>query len=55
MINQLDLLNQLFNEVIIPWAVYQEIVIAGDNKPGGKRTQKCQLDSSSRSCIIISS
>ena len=36
LINQLDLLNQLFNEVIIPWAVYQEIVIAGDNKPGAK-------------------
>ncbi|WP_043997356.1 MULTISPECIES: nucleotide-binding protein [Microcystis] len=36
LINQLDILNQLFNEVIIPWAVYQEIVIAGDNKPGAK-------------------
>ncbi|MDB9391848.1 hypothetical protein PN432_13115 [Microcystis aeruginosa CS-579] len=36
LINQLDLLNQLFNEVIIPWAVYQEIVIAGDNKLGAK-------------------
>ena len=36
LINQLDLLNQLFHEVIISWAVYQEIVIAGDNKPGAK-------------------
>ena len=36
LINQLDLLNQLFDQVIIPLAVYQEIVITGDDKPGAK-------------------
>ncbi|MFM7477373.1 MAG: DUF3368 domain-containing protein, partial [Microcystis aeruginosa] len=36
LINQLDLLNQLFYEVIITLAVYQEIVITGNDKPGAK-------------------
>lgn len=34
LINQLELLNQLFDEVIIPAAVYQEVVISGATKPG---------------------
>ncbi len=34
LINQLELLNQLFDEVIIPDAVYQEIVLSGASKPG---------------------
>ena len=34
LINQLELLNQLFDEVIIPDAVYQEVVISGASKPG---------------------
>ena len=33
-IDRLELLNQLFDEVIIPSAVYQEVVISGANKPG---------------------
>jgi predicted nucleic acid-binding protein len=33
-INQLELLNQLFNEVITPQAVYEEVVIKGANKIG---------------------
>ena len=32
LINQLGLLNQLFDEVIIPDAVYQEVVISGASK-----------------------
>jgi len=34
LINQLELLNQLFDEVIIPAAVYQEVAISGTSKPG---------------------
>ena len=34
LINQLELLNQLFDEVIIPAAVYQEVALSGDSKPG---------------------
>jgi predicted nucleic acid-binding protein len=34
MIGRLDLLHQLYNEVIIPAAVYQEIVVQGAGKPG---------------------
>ena len=33
-INQLELLNNLFDEVIIPNAVYEEVVIKGINKIG---------------------
>ena len=34
LINQLELLNHLFDEVIIPSGVYQEVVIEGVSKPG---------------------
>ena len=34
LINQLELLNQLFDEVIIPDGVYQEVAISGASKPG---------------------
>lgn len=33
-INQLELLHQLFEEVIIPYAVYEEVVIKGAKKTG---------------------
>ncbi len=36
MINQLDLLNQLCDQVIIPLAVYQKIVITRNDKLGAK-------------------
>lgn len=35
-INQLNLLNELFSEVIIPQSVYNEVVIQGQNKFGTK-------------------
>ena len=38
-INQLELLNQLFNEVIIPHVVYEEVVIKGANKTGAINLQ----------------
>lgn len=39
-INQLELLNQLFNEVIIPDAVYEEVVIKGAKKTGASDLEK---------------
>ena len=33
LINQLELLNQLFDEVIIPDGVYEKVVISGASKP----------------------
>ena len=33
-INQLELLNQLFDQVIIPHSVYEEVVVKGINKVG---------------------
>jgi predicted nucleic acid-binding protein len=33
-INKLELLNQLFDEVIVPYSVYHEVVIKGANKLG---------------------
>jgi predicted nucleic acid-binding protein len=39
-INQLELLNQLFDEVIIPDAVYEEVVIKGAKKTGAIDLQK---------------
>jgi uncharacterized protein len=39
MIGRLDLLHQLYNEVIIPAAVYQEIVVQGAGKPGAVEVQ----------------
>lgn len=34
LINQLELLHQLFDEVLVPSMVYQEVVIQGVDKPG---------------------
>ena len=34
MIQRLDLLRQLFDQVIVPEAVYQEVVIKGAGRPG---------------------
>jgi len=42
LIDQLALLNQLFDEVIIPSAVYQEVVGSGANKPGAIEIQNAQ-------------
>lgn len=39
MIGRLNLLHQLYNEVIIPAAVYQEIVVQGTGKPGAVEVQ----------------
>jgi predicted nucleic acid-binding protein len=33
-INQLEILNQLFNEVIVPRSVYHEVIVKGANKVG---------------------
>ena len=37
-IGQLEILKILFKEIIIPEAVYNEIVIYGYGKPGSKET-----------------
>lgn len=34
LINQQELLNELFDEVLVPSAVYQEVVIQGAGQPG---------------------
>ncbi len=34
LIDQLDLLRQLFDEVVVPTSVYQEIVLHGQGRPG---------------------
>jgi len=34
LIDQLDLLRQLFEEVVVPTSVYQEIVLHGQGRPG---------------------
>ena len=34
LINQLELLNELFDEVLVPPEVYQEVVIQGAGQPG---------------------
>lgn len=39
MIGRLDLLRQLYNEVVIPAAVYREIVVQGAGKPGAIEVQ----------------
>jgi predicted nucleic acid-binding protein len=33
-INQLELLKQLFDEVIVPRSVYYEVIVKGANKVG---------------------
>ncbi len=35
-INQLDVLHQLYDTILIPSAVYNEIVVAGSGKPGAR-------------------
>jgi predicted nucleic acid-binding protein len=38
-IGRLDLLHQLYSEIVIPAAVYQEIVVQGAGKPGAVEVQ----------------
>lgn len=39
-VGQLDLLRQLYGQVIIPQAVFAEIAIAGTGEPGAEEVQK---------------
>jgi len=41
-INQLDILNKLYNSIIIPEAVYHEIVVIGSGKPGSGEVLKSE-------------
>ncbi|MGK7875521.1 MAG: hypothetical protein AB4426_20150 [Xenococcaceae cyanobacterium] len=43
LINQSELLKQLFYEVIIPDAVYQEVVLSGASKPGAIELKNASL------------
>ena len=55
LIDQLELLNQLFDEVIVPSGVYQEVVISGASKPGAielKNASWIQVQSVTPSSII---
>lgn len=36
LLGKLDILNQLFDEVVVPQSVYDEVVIAGVGKPGAE-------------------
>jgi hypothetical protein len=38
-INQIDLLRKLFNKIFIPEAVYQEVVVHGENRPGQREVE----------------
>jgi uncharacterized protein len=38
-INQLDVLHQLYDTILIPPAVYDEIVVAGAGKPGSRQVR----------------
>lgn len=38
-VSQLDLLRQLYGQIIIPQAVFTEIAIAGAGEPGAKEVQ----------------
>lgn len=40
-VGQLNLLQQLYGEVIIPAAVYEEIVVIGAGLPGSREVQAC--------------
>ncbi|MBO3457939.1 DUF3368 domain-containing protein [Aetokthonos hydrillicola Thurmond2011] len=42
LINQLELLNKLFDEVFVPLAVYQEVVIQGSGQPGSAELASVQ-------------
>lgn len=39
MINQLELLKELFGKIYIPEAVYHEVVVKGKDKPGSEETE----------------
>lgn len=39
-INQLEILNQLFDEVIVPRSVYNEVIVKGANKVGSDNLLK---------------
>lgn len=36
LVNQLDLLYTIFDDVLVPQAVYEEVVVQGSHKPGAK-------------------
>jgi hypothetical protein len=36
LVERLDLLPQMFSEVLVPSAVYEEVVVQGRDKPGGR-------------------
>jgi len=36
LVEHLDLLPQMFREVLVPSAVYEEVAIQGRDKPGGR-------------------
>jgi predicted nucleic acid-binding protein len=41
-INKLDLLKDLFGQVCIPQAVYDEVVVYGEGKPGAQETDEAE-------------
>ncbi|HOJ97372.1 MAG TPA: hypothetical protein PK024_11125 [Methanospirillum sp.] len=41
-LGQLELLHHYFEEVIIPKAVWQEVVINGKNRPGALEVRDCE-------------
>ncbi len=42
LINQLELLNQLFDEILVPTAVYQEVSLQGSERPGAIEVQRTE-------------
>ena len=39
LIDRLDLLKEIFDEVIVPVAVYDEVVLQGEDKPGAEKVK----------------
>ncbi len=44
LVGKLDILKNLFDEVIVPRSVFEEVAVAGKGKPGSKEVEKAKKD-----------
>jgi len=56
-LGKIELLHELFGQVVIPPAVYQEVVVLGTNKPGAEEVKAatwiCQREVSNKAEINL--